>query len=138
MSELVYLELEEVVEIYAQLLDLYGGRPGFKDRGGVESALFRPRQKAHDEGADLLSQAASLYFGLAKNHGFIDGSKRIAVVATDAFLQLNEWELRCDNATLAGFTLRCDEAGWTEDLVEEFVRRQAVPLALERHHQQDI
>lgn len=128
MSELAYLEPEEVVEIHAQLLDLYGGRPGFKDRGGVESALFRPRQKAHYEGADLLAQAAALYFGLAKNHGFIDGNKRVAVAATDAFLQLNGWELRCDNTTLANFTLRCDEASWTEDLVEQFVRQHAVAL----------
>lgn len=129
MSQLDYLELEEVVELHAQMLDLYGGRPGFKDRGGVESALVRPRQKVHFEGADLLAQAAALYFGMAKNHGLIDGNKRIAVVATDAFLQLNGWELRCDNATLASFTLRCDEASWTEELVERFVRQHAVPLA---------
>ncbi len=89
----------------------------------MESALYRPRQKAHYEKADLLAQAAALYFGLAKNHGFTDGNKRIAVAATDAFLQLNGYELCCDNATLAGFTLRCDEASWTEDLVEQFVRQ---------------
>lgn len=49
MSEVVYLELEEIVEIHAQLLDLHGGLSGFKDLGAVESAVMRPRNKAHYE-----------------------------------------------------------------------------------------
>lgn len=130
MNQFVYLELEEVVEIHNQMLDLYGGRPGFRGeegRGLVESALTRPRNKALYGEADLLAQAASLFYGLAKNHGFIDGNKRIAVAACDAFLQENGWELLCDNETLAEFTLGCDKDDWTESSVEEFVRRHSAP-----------
>ena len=131
MSEEVYLHLDDVVGIQRQLLSLYGGLVGFRGpegQGLVESALERPRNKAHYEGADLLAQAGSLYFGLAKNHGFLDGNKRIAVAACDAFLQLNGWELACDNRTLADFTLACSNPEWTEAAVEAFVRRYAVPL----------
>lgn len=128
MSDLVYLEVEEILAIHAQSLDLFGGRPGFKDRGGVESAAMRPRNKAHYEGADLFAQAGALYFGLAKNHGFTDGNKRIAVMATDAFLQLNGWEFGCANRALQAFTQSCDAEDWTEERVVAFVRANAVPL----------
>lgn len=136
MSEIAYLELDEVVEIQTQMLDLYGGLAGFRGSEGqalVASALQRPRNKAHYEGADLLAQAAALYFGLAKNHGFLDENKRIAVAGCDAFLQLNGWELACDNRTLADFTLACDREDWTEAAVEAFVRRHAVPLDQRAH-----
>jgi death-on-curing protein len=129
VSDWIYLEVEEIVEIHAQMLDLFGGRPGFKDLGGVESAATRPRNKAHYEGADLLAQAAALYYGLAKNHGFTDGNKRVAVVATDAFLQLNGWEFVCPNAVVQAFTQGCDADGWTEEHVEAFVRANTAPVA---------
>jgi len=132
VSDFVYLELDEVEEIHRQLIDQFGGMPGFRGiegRAMVESALNRPRSKAHYEEADLLAQAATLYFGLAKNHGFLDGNKRIAVMACDVFLQENGWELGCDNQTLIDFTLRCDQASWDETAVEAFVRLHAVALA---------
>ena len=131
MSGWVYLSLDEVVEIHRQMLALYGGLPGFRGESGqglIESALERPRNKAYYEGADLFAQAGALYFGLAKNHGFLDGNKRISVAACDAFLQLNGWELVCDNRTLADFTLSCSDPAWTEAAVEAFVRRHAAPL----------
>ncbi len=131
MSDFVYLELDEVVEMQRQMLDLYGGIAGFRGADGqamVESALARPKNKAAYEEADLLGQAASLFYGLAKNHGFLDGNKRIAVVACDAFLQENGWELRCDNAALIEFTLQCDQPSWTEAAVEAFIRQVAALL----------
>lgn len=128
MSDWIYLEVEEIIAIHAQSLELFGGRPGFKDRGGVESAAMRPRNKAHYEGADLPGQAGSLYYGLAKNHGFTDGNKRIAVMATDAFLQLNGWELVCTNREIQAFTQSCDGDDWSEEHVVAFVRANIAPL----------
>lgn len=129
MSGWVYLEVEEIIAIHAQSLELFGGRPGFKDRGGVESAAMRPQNKAHYEGADLLAQAGALYYGLAKNHGFTDGNKRIAVMATDAFLQLNGWEFVAPNREIQAFTQSCDADDWTEERVVAFVRANAAPIA---------
>ena len=131
MNDVQYLEIEEVIAIQQHLLDLHGGKPGFNGPAGqglIESALNRPINKALYEGADLLAQAAALYFGLAKNHGFSDGNKRVAVTVTDIFLQLNGWEFTCDNDTLATFTERCSDEDWTEDAVEAFVRRHAARL----------
>lgn len=132
MSEIVYLELEEVVEIHDQLIDRYGGSYGFNGQTGiglVESAVYRPQNKAVYEGADLLAQAASLLFGLAKNHGFADGNKRLALAATNVFLILNGWEFSCENDTIASFIERCSDETWAEGLVEEFVRKSTAPCS---------
>lgn len=128
--EIIYLEVEEVVEIHDQLIDRYGGSYGFNGPNGyglVESAVCRPQNKALYEGADLLSQAAALLFGLAKNHGFADGNKRIALAATNVFLLINGYKLACDNETVAIFIEGCSDKAWTEDLVERFVLAHAAP-----------
>ncbi|MNY57225.1 Toxin Doc [compost metagenome] len=104
------------------MLELHGGVSGVKSLSLLESAVNRPRFKAHYEGADLVLQAGALMFGLAKNHAFNDGNKRIAAVATDVFLQENGWEIVCDNDTLASFLERCSEPDWTEEAVVEFLR----------------
>lgn len=126
-----YLEVEEVIEIHAQMIDHFGGRPGFNGDQGralVESAVQRPRHKAYYEDADVPTQAASLLFGLAKNHGFLDGNKRVAAMACYAFLRLNGWRLRTDNDTLASFIERCSEEDWTEAAVVAFVNQHVVRL----------
>jgi len=129
---IAYLEVEEVIAIHEQMIDLFGGEYGLRGdqgRGLVESAVARPRDKAVYEGADLIAQAAALYFGLAKNHGFIDGNKRIAVAATNTFLLMNGHELACDNQRLIDFTLGCGGDDWTGDRVLAFVREWARPVS---------
>ncbi len=59
----------------------------------LESALARPRNAASHEGADLIRQAATLLYGLVKNHPFHDGNKRTAYILTKAFLAVNETRL---------------------------------------------
>jgi death-on-curing protein len=133
VSDIQYLEVEEVIEIHELALDRHGGKSGFNGPQGfglVESAVNRPRNKAHYEGVDLLEQAGALFFGLAKNHGFADGNKRIAVAATNAFLLINGWKFGCDNDTLASFTERCSDQDWTEDAVIAFVRRHAIRFSM--------
>jgi death-on-curing protein len=62
-------------------LELFGGASGVRDGGMIESALARPQNKAAYEDASLDRLAAAYLFGLAKNHGFVDGNKRIAFLA---------------------------------------------------------
>ena len=130
MSQIRYLELEELVEIHEQLIERFGGVVGFKGtvgQGLIESALYRPRNKAHYQGADLLSQAGALCFGHAKNHGFNDGNKRIAFAATNAFLLENGWKIRCPIPTVVAFMERCSDEDWTEEVVVAFVKQFAIP-----------
>lgn len=77
----------------AQLRE-HGGSPGIRDEGLLESALARPQHKfAYAKRADLATYAAAHAFGLAKNHGFIDGNKRAAFMTAYVFLGLNGQDL---------------------------------------------
>ena len=77
----------------AQLRE-HGGAPGVRDDGMIESALARPRHKlAYRAKADLATLAAAYAFGLARNHGYVDGNKRVAFMAAYAFLFMNGREL---------------------------------------------
>jgi death-on-curing protein len=77
----------------AQLRE-HGGTPGVRDEGLLESALARPQHKfAYGKKSDWATLAAAYTFGLAKNHGFVDGNKRVAFVAAYVFLGLNGYDL---------------------------------------------
>jgi death-on-curing protein len=79
--------------MHERLVELFGGPPGIRDTGLLESALYRPRT-GYDE--DLSAMAAALFESLLMNRPFIDGNKRIAFFATDVFLRLNGWRLDVD------------------------------------------
>jgi death-on-curing protein len=84
-----------VVEaVHADLLLGHGGLPGLRDGDLLESALARPRQRfAYETTTDLAALAAAYGFGLAGNHPFKDGNKRVAFVTMAVFLGLNGLEL---------------------------------------------
>jgi len=80
--------------IHDEAIYEFGGLPGLRDQGLLESALDRPRNLlAYDEGSTLFRLAAVLCIGIAKNHPFNDGNKRTALLATRAFLFLNGYAL---------------------------------------------
>jgi death-on-curing protein len=85
-----YLTLEEVLAIHDASLRRFGGAPGVRDHGLLESALYRPRTGYY---ADLVEMAAALMESLLMNHPFVDGNKRVAFFATDVFLRLNGFRL---------------------------------------------
>jgi len=86
-----YLTLGEVVALHRAILAATGGADGIRDLGALESALAQP--KATFDGTDLypsvVDKASALAFGLAMNHPFVDGNKRIAHAAMAVFLDLN-------------------------------------------------
>lgn len=86
-----YLTLGEVVALHRAILVATGGAEGIRDLGALESALGQP--KATFDGTDLypsvVDKASALAFGLAMNHPFVDGNKRIAHAAMAVFLDLN-------------------------------------------------
>jgi death-on-curing protein len=80
--------------IHFDVLRSHGGMPGIRDEGGLESALARGRQRlAYEPASDLPSLAAAIGFGLATNHPFNDGNKRVAFVVMAVFLGLNGLDL---------------------------------------------
>lgn len=89
-----FLSLDEVIAIQERLIERFGGSPGLRDKGLLESAVYRPQTGYYE---DLAQMAAALFESLINNHAFVDGNKRIAFFACDVFLRLNGWKLRVDS-----------------------------------------
>jgi death on curing protein len=83
-----------VTAIHDEAIYEFGGLTGIRDIGLLESALDRPRnRRAYQPKSTLFEPAASLCVGVTKDHPFIDGNKRTALLATRAFLFLNGYAL---------------------------------------------
>lgn len=88
-AEPKWVTYEQVVAIHSHELRRFGGAPGLRDEGMLRSALDRPINKWQYEQGDLSTLAAAYAFGLAKNHAFVDGNKRIAFMTMMTFLRKN-------------------------------------------------
>jgi death-on-curing protein len=88
---IVWIERALAVAIHERQLAEHGGGMGVRDDSLLDSALARPQQDHAygDPTPDLADLAASLAFGLARNHPFVDGNKRTAHVCYRVFLALN-------------------------------------------------
>jgi death-on-curing protein len=107
VSAPVFLTLDEVLALHADQIERYGGRPGLRDLGLLESALAAPQATF---GGDFLhpslpEMAAAYLFHLVKNHPFIDGNKRAGLAAALAFLGLNGKWLEVDPDELADLVI---------------------------------
>jgi death-on-curing protein len=85
----LWITCEQAIAIHSRQLRRFGGAPGLRDEGMLRSALERPINKWTYEQAELPELAAAYAFGLAKNHAFVDGNKRIAFMAMMTFLHKN-------------------------------------------------
>jgi death on curing protein len=88
-QEPLWITYEQAIAIHARQLRRFGGAAGLRDEGMLRSALERPVNKWSYDQASLASLAAAYAFGLAKNHAFVDGNKRIAFMAMMVFLRRN-------------------------------------------------
>lgn len=89
LQEPLWVTYDQAIAIHARQLRRFGGAPGLRDEGMLRSALERPVNKWSYEQASLPELAAADAFGLAKNHAFVDGNKRIAFMALMVFLRGN-------------------------------------------------
>jgi death-on-curing protein len=100
-------------------------RYGVFDRALVESALARPQQAARYENADLIRQAATLCFGLIKNHPWVGGNKRTVTAVTDEFLYRNGYELRATVAETVEMVLAVESDRWGVGELDAWLRDKA-------------
>ena len=103
-----YLTLNEVLLLHARLIQRTGGSRGVRDIGMLDSALSRPQATFDgvDLYPDLWSKAAALVHSLLRNHPFVDGNKRTALVAVGLFLELNDHRLIASNEEAVAFIQR--------------------------------
>ena len=93
-----WVALEAVYAIHDRQLSEHGGGQGVRDQGAIESAMARPRNLTAYGEPDVAALAAAYAFGLARNHGFVDGNKRTAWIVARLFLADNGVRLSYDKA----------------------------------------
>jgi len=126
VTRLRWLSREVALAAHAVQLAEHGGSPGLRDGGLLDSALARPRHLAAYGAPDLAACAAAYGFGIARNHPFIDGNKRTALVAMIVFIEDNGGrfvasEIDCLPTMLAlasGELSEAELAGWLRDHIE--------------------
>lgn len=125
-AELVYLELDDAMELYGAIVGCTPTQAAdhLRNRAGLESALARPATHAHYDAADLFLQAAVLAHGLAEGQLFIDGNKRIALVATLTFLEVNGVRIAAPDRELADWIISLS-AGTTPEQLAQKLRASA-------------
>jgi death-on-curing protein len=124
-----FLDVAAIEIIHDSLIETYGGSHGLRDRGLLESAVARAEMRVHfDPGVGVAAVAASLAFGLIKNHAFLDGNKRIGLAALVAFLRLNGHRLAVSVADQVATVQRLAASEITEDEWTAWVERVIAPL----------
>jgi death-on-curing protein len=86
VTEWRWLAKDMILAIHDEQLAEHGGRPGIRDMGLLESALARPLNRAASAEVTVSDLAAAYAFGIARNQPFVDGNKRVALLAAALFL----------------------------------------------------
>ena len=130
MSEIKWLLEETVYAIHKRQIAEHGGGDGIRDEGLLLSALARPQNLyAYSEIApDISALAASLAFGIAKNHPFIDGNKRTALVVSRTFLLLNGFNIEATQEEKYLTFLKLAEGNLSEEELAEWFRQKLVEI----------
>ncbi len=91
MDQPLFLTLAEIIEIHNNQINLYGGRPGVRDLGLLQSAVAQPEASFAGEWLheDVFAIAAAYAFHICQNHPFVDGNKRTALASALVFLEMN-------------------------------------------------
>lgn len=121
-KEPLWITYEQAVAIHSRQLRRFGGAPGLRDEGMLRSALERPVNKWTYEQAALPELAAAYAFGLAKNHAFFDGNKRIAFMAMMVFLRKNAVAFAPDPAEATAIILSLAAGEVSEESLTRWIR----------------
>ncbi len=124
---MLFLGKEEVLAIHGRLLEQFGGLPGIRDEGLLDSALMSAANRQHYENANLATCAATYAFHLTRNHPFIDGNKRVGAAVAEIFVRLNGAHLAASNDEIVELFLGIAAGSVSRDEVEQaFTRWVAV------------
>ena len=129
MDEPIWIDKPEVLVAHSRQLAEHGGSDGLRDETLLESALSKPRNVfAYASSVTLPQLAASYAFGLARNHAFIDGNKRTALVVSEGFLRLNGLKIVSTPEEKYFTFLHLADGFLSEDELAIWFTKHAVPL----------
>jgi death on curing protein len=128
VTEPRWLSVVHVLTIHTDQIQAHGGSLGLGDRGLLESALERPRNRfPYEADADLAAIAAAYGFGLSSNHPFIDGNKRVAFQAMYLFLGLNGFRIDSPEEEVVALILSLANGALDEPSLADWLRQHRAP-----------
>ena len=118
---MIWISAEDILLIHSRVIEGSGGLDGLRDRNGLEAAIAAPMQTF--DGQELypsdIEKIARLGFGLASNHAFVDGNKRISAMMTQLLLKWNGYDLTLRTGELADmFIAIADGTAKEKDLLD--------------------
>ncbi|MCK1514214.1 type II toxin-antitoxin system death-on-curing family toxin [Bradyrhizobium sp. 190] len=122
MSEPIWLDVDEVIDMHAEQLAIFGGPEGIRHRGLLELAVLRSVDRWNDGQTHIAALAAAYAFGLARNHAFVDGNKRIAFHAMMVFLRSNDMPFAPDPAQATSIILSLAAGEVSEESLTRWIR----------------
>jgi death-on-curing protein len=122
VNEPDWVTMPIVLAIHDEQLAIHGGSAGLRDAALLESALGRPRNKWAYENAELPELAAAYGYGIARNHPFVDGNKRTALLAIYTFLGVNGVDFIVPEADAATIILSLAAGEVSEDSLARWIR----------------
>ena len=129
--EPVWLPRALVFAVHEQLIVEHGGATGEHDEGRLSAALARPLHRHAYESSGLFRLAAAHAFGIARDHPFRDGNKRVALTLAAVFLELNGWRLEATESDAATMTIALAAGELDEGAYAMWLEGAAVPLVPE-------
>lgn len=129
MNNIKWLDTKMVLAFHTKLIQRHGGLQGIRDNGLLNSALARPQQLLHYSNADISQLAASYAYGIAKNHPFVDGNKRVAISAAGTFLAMNGHKLKVSEPELVIKTLQLAASKIGEKEFAEWIEQNILEVA---------
>jgi death-on-curing protein len=126
--EFEWVALNAALAMHTEQIAEHGGTEGIRDAGLLQSALARPQNLlAYGENIDLASLAASYAYGIAKNHPFLDGNKRTALVVSITFLNLNGFDFDAPPSETYTQFLGLAEGVVSEEELAGWIRERLYP-----------
>lgn len=124
-----YLTLEEVLCIHDMMIEKFGGSHGVRDLGLVESALARPSAGFgnYEAYADIYLKSAVLTHSLLKNHPFINGNKRTAMMAMEQFLFINGLTITAKKGDIYQLALNIENNSLDEQSITDWIEKHCKP-----------
>ncbi|PJI97717.1 death-on-curing protein [Acidovorax sp. 69] len=124
-----WISKQALLLLHTESLAEHGGGAGMRDEGLLDSALARPLNLCAYGDPDFAALAASYGVGVAKNHPFVDGNKRAALLATGLFLYVNRYKLTASQAETTLTMLSVAAGDLSEDDFAAWLRQHAKPRA---------
>jgi len=129
VNQPLWISKKAVLAIHSLQLAEHGGSEGIRDETLLDSALAKPLNVfAYADQPEIFRLAATYAFGIARNHAFVDGNKRTALVVSLTFLERNGWDIVAPKEDVYFTFLHLADGSLSEDELTAWFTQQAVPL----------